>query len=132
MDFSVFDKKKMEEYEAEAKKKWGSTDAYKEFEKKSKGRTKEDSRDINAGLMQMFVTFGEMKEMNPADETVQRQVKKLQEYITANYYNCTSQILYGLGQMYAGGGEFTENIDKAGGTGTAEFTAKAISIYCGK
>ena len=32
--------------------------------------------------------------------------------------------------MYADGGEFTENIDKVGGRGTADFTAKAIEIYC--
>jgi hypothetical protein len=32
--------------------------------------------------------------------------------------------------MYAGGGEFTENIDKMGGEGTAEFTNRAIEIYC--
>ena len=32
--------------------------------------------------------------------------------------------------MYAGGGEFTENIDKMGGEGTAEFTHRAIQIYC--
>ena len=34
--------------------------------------------------------------------------------------------------MYAGGGEFTENIDKAGGEGTAVFTADAIDFYCKK
>ena len=34
--------------------------------------------------------------------------------------------------MYAGGGAFTENIDKAGGVGCAEFAAKAIEIYCKK
>ncbi|MBQ8821863.1 MAG: TipAS antibiotic-recognition domain-containing protein [Lachnospiraceae bacterium] len=32
--------------------------------------------------------------------------------------------------MYAGGGSVTENIDKAGGKGTAEFVEKAIEIYC--
>ena len=37
-----------------------------------------------------------------------------------------------LGMMYTGGGEFTENIDAAGGMGTAEFAAKAIEVYCGK
>lgn len=26
--------------------------------------------------------------------------------------------------------EFTENIDRAGGEGTAEFTARAIEYYC--
>lgn len=132
MDFSAFDTKKLDEYAAEAKKTWGKTEAYKEFEEKSKGRTKEDTKDISDGLMQMFVTFGEMKEMNPADETVQKQVKRLQDYITAHFYNCTPQILYGLGQMYAAGGEFTENIDNTGGVGTAEFASQAIAIYCGK
>lgn len=31
--------------------------------------------------------------------------------------------------MYNGGGEFTENIDRVGGEGTAEFVDKAIEIY---
>lgn len=32
--------------------------------------------------------------------------------------------------MYASGGEFTEKIDKAAGSGTAVFAAKAIEHYC--
>ena len=32
--------------------------------------------------------------------------------------------------MYAAGGAFTENIDKAGGEGTAAFAQRAIAIYC--
>ena len=58
------------------------------------------------------------------------QVKKLQDYISTHYYHCTDEILSGLGKMYSAGGEFTENIDKAGGAGTADFTDKAIEIYC--
>jgi hypothetical protein len=34
--------------------------------------------------------------------------------------------------MYAGGGEISENIDKVGGKGTADFAAAAIEAYCGK
>lgn len=71
-----------------------------------------------------------MKELDPNSEAVQGQVKKLQDFISAKYYTCTKQILSGLGQMYAAGGEFTENFDKAGDRGTAEFTAKAIEIFC--
>ena len=56
----------------------------------------------------------------------------LQNYITETFYTCTDEILFSLGQMYAGGGEFTENIDQVGGTGTAEFVADAIRIYCKK
>ena len=132
MDFSAFDTRKMDEYSERAKEQWGKTEAYKEFEEKSKDWTEETTKDIANDLMKMFVVFGGMKDKDPADPQVQEQVKKLQDYITKYYYNCTTQILSGLGRMYNGGGEFTENIDKAGGEGTAEFTAKAIEIYCGK
>ena len=43
---------------------------------------------------------------------------------------CTKEILNSLGEMYAAGGEFTENINKAGGEGTAVFAQRAIAIYC--
>lgn len=52
--------------------------------------------------------------------------KKLQDHISEHYYQCTDEILMSLGQMYAGGGDFTTNIDKVGGVGTAEFACKAI------
>jgi hypothetical protein len=32
--------------------------------------------------------------------------------------------------MYSGGGEMTENIDRAGGKGTAKFAGEAVRIYC--
>ena len=132
MDFTVFDTKKLDEYAEEAKKNWGETDAYKEFEEKAKGRTKAQDQQAGLEIMELFVEFGGMLKdgASPADEDVQDQVKKLQNFITANFYTCTNQILAGLGKMYAGGGEFTENIDKAGGEGTAAFVNEAIEIYC--
>ena len=130
MDFSAFDTKKMDEYAAQAKESWGKTEAYKEFEEKSKDWTSETTGNIAKDMMLLFVEFGEMKDLDPADEKVQEQVKKLQDYITEHFYKCTNQILSGLGQMYACGGEFTGNIDKAGGKGTADFTNQAIQIYC--
>ena len=66
----------------------------------------------------------------PGEEDVQQQVKKLQDYITEHFYTCTGQILAYLGKMYNGGGSMTENIDAAGGAGTADFVAEAIKIYC--
>lgn len=130
MDFTVFDTKKIDEYAKRAKEQWGKTDAYKEFEEKSKGRTKAEAKNITQDLMRLFVEIGEMKEMNPADEQVQLQVKKIQDYITEHFYHCTKEIFDSLGKAYGSGGEFTENIDKAGGKGTAELAAKAIEIYC--
>ena len=108
------------------------TEAYKEFEEKSKDWTEDTTKTIADDFMKMFVVFGSMKEKDPADSDVQEQVKRLQAYITEHFYQCTSEILSCLGHMYSGGGEYTENIDKAGGAGTADFTARAIEIYCGK
>lgn len=87
--------------------------------------------EIAAKMMVLFEKFGQMMHLNPECEEVQRQVKKLQDYITDYFYTCTNEILSGLGNMYAGGGSMTENIDKAGDVGTAEFVAKAIALYCG-
>ena len=132
MDFSAFDAKKLDEYAAQAKAAWGKTEAYKEFEEKEKGRSKEQSNLIAEGMMALFTEFGlMMKEGKTADcDEVQAQVKKLQEYITEHFYTCTPKILAGLGKMYNGGGSMTENIDRYGGEGTADFAAEAISVYC--
>lgn len=114
MDFKVFDTRKIDEYSKRAKEQWGQTSEFKEFEEKTKNWTKDDEATAANEFMQLFVEFGQMKEMNPADEQVQLQVKKLQDYITNHFYTCSDKILCGLGRMYAGGGELTENIDDVG------------------
>lgn len=129
MDFKVFDTRKIDEYSKRAKEQWGQTSEYKEFEEKTKNWTKDDEAIVANEFMQLFVEFGQMKEMDPEDEQVQLQVRKLQDYITDHFYTCSDKILCGLGRMYAGGGELTENIDDVGGVGTAEFASKAIDIF---
>lgn len=130
MDFSAFDTSKLDEYANQAKKQWGTTAEYKEFAEKSKNRSKDDEKQIMQAFMQKFVKLGAWKEADPAAEEVQNQVRGIQEYISEHFYHCSNEILACLGKMYAGGGEMTENIDSAGGKGTAEFAAKAIEIYC--
>lgn len=130
MDFSAFDTKKMDEYARQAKEQWGKTPEYQEFEKKSKGRTPQEEQAIAQDFMQLFVELGKLKTSDPGSEQAKRQVKRLQDYISEHFYKCSDDILLSLGKMYAGGGEFTANINKMGGEGTAEFTAKAIRSYC--
>ncbi len=130
MDFSVFDTKKMDEYAAKAKKNWGQTAEYKEFEEKQKGYTDEDNKQMIEEFMGLFVKLGQIKDLEPSSEEVLAKVKDLQNFITEHFYTCSNEILNYLGKMYAGGGSMTENIDAAGGEGTAEFVSKAIEIYC--
>ena len=130
MNFTDFDHKKLDDYSAQAKAMWGKTDAYKEFERKSKGRTKEAETELGNDLMSLFTKLGALRDQDPGSETVQAWVAQLQAFITEHYYTCTKPILKGLGEMYAGGGSMTENIDKAGGTGTGAFAKAAIDIFC--
>ena len=132
MDFKAFDTSKIEEFAREAKKSWGDTPEYKEYEKKNGEKTIEETKAMADKMMEIIAEFGPMKDTDPSSDEAQAQVVKLQSYISDNYYKCSDEILAGLGQLYVAGGEFTDNIDAAGGKGTAEFISKAIEIHCGK
>lgn len=124
MNFSAFNKSEIDKYADEAKKKWENTAAYKEFAEKHS-----DSNDKTEEFMQIFAEIGKIKHLEPDSQTVQSMIKKLQNFITENYYTCTDDILKGLGQMYIADKRFKNNIDSTGGNGTAEFTAQAINTY---
>ena len=130
MDMEELHVKNMDNYEAQAKALWGKTDAYREYQEKAKGRTGETDKALGDDLMGLFRELGTMRSEAADSEAVQQWVKKLQSFITAHYYTCTKQILFGLGQMYADGGSMTENIDNAGGAGTGAFARQAIEVYC--
>ena len=132
MDFKAFDTGKMDEYAREAKQQWGKTEAYKEFEEKSKDWTEETAAGIAGEMMAIFAEFGRIKAKGakPEEPEAQYQAQVLRTYITERFYNCTPQIFAGLGKMYTSDGRFAENIDKAGGAGTADFAGRAIASYC--
>ena len=129
-DINEFEKS-CNQYEAEVKEKWGHTDAYTEYANKSKGYSKEKYVSLADGMDQMMGAFAlcMKKGEKPDAAEVQELVKKLQNFITENYYTCTNEILSGLGQMYVGDERFMKNIDKHA-RGTAQYISEAISIYC--
>lgn len=131
MDFQAFDTSRLSEYAKQAKETWGNTEAYKEYEEKAAHMSGEEQTKIGQDMMELFAEFGRLAGTEASGELAQQQVKKLQDFITEHYYTCTKEILSGLGEMYAAGGDFTDNIDRAGGAGTAEFAAQAIRIFCG-
>ena len=130
MDFSAYDNKELERYADEAKKRWGKTNAYKEYTERTKGRSMEQQAADGNDLMDIFRQLGQIRHLAPESPEAQALVVKLQQFITDHYYTCTPQILRSLGQMYIAGDEMTENIDRAGGEGTAAFAHKAIEHYC--
>lgn len=107
MNFKPFDNTEMNAYAAEAKKKWGKTEAYREFEKKTQGQTDAQLRSDGDALMDIFREFGEIRHLSPDSPPAQALVATLRSFITDHYYTCTPQILRGLGQMYIAGDSMT-------------------------
>ena len=126
MNFDVFDKSEIEKYEEEVKAKWGNTKAYQEYRQKDITRDKEGYGKLADEMMTMFSELGRLKHLSPDAHEVQEKISALQQFITDHYYVCTDEILRGLGEMYVCDERFKNNIDKAGGAGTADFVRQAI------
>ena len=120
-------------YEVEARERYGGTAAYREHTAKTKNYTKEKWAEANDGMMAIFAEFAVYKESGASADSAETQalVAKLQAHITENYYTCNDEILAGLGKMYVADERFKKNIDKYG-EGTAEFASNAIEVYCRK
>ena len=148
MDFKAFDKSKLEEYAKRAREQYSDTDAYKEYEAKSAGRTSEDEQVFAEEFMAIFAKFGALLKAgtdgnaasdNAADSSskasapeAQALVQELRDYITEHFYTCSDGVLLSLSKMYGGGGSMTESIDKVGGPGTGAFAEQAVAVHCKK
>lgn len=118
-------------YQTEVKQKWGATNAYEEYEKITKNYSKDKWKELSLEMNNIFKSFSDcmINKESFCSEKTQSLVKKLQNYITNNYYTCTNEILYGLGQMYINDERFKENIDQHY-EGTSYYVYDAIKYYC--
>ncbi|MBO5359498.1 MAG: TipAS antibiotic-recognition domain-containing protein [Clostridia bacterium] len=123
--------KEFEKYKAEAQEKWGVTSAYKEYEEKAKLYSEQNRNGLVEEMDSIMADFAlcMKKGAQPDSDTAQSLVQVLKSHITERYYNCTDEILAGLGQMYVADERFRNNIDRHA-EGTAEFIGKAIEAYC--
>jgi len=133
MSFEEFDRSEIEatrkKYAAEAQKRWGSTDAYQESAYKTAGYGKEEWKAIGEESDRIFSSFAACRDKDPASSEAQDLVEAWRAHISRFFYDCTKEILAGLGEMYTEDERFTQNIDRFG-EGTARFIRDAIRVYC--
>ena len=129
----MFINNKYQQYNKEAKAKWENTQAYKEYELKTEKNSKDEWDNIENKMNNIFNEFSLCMKAGkePNDAECQLLVKKLQDFISENLYNCTNEILAGLGRMYVSDERFKNNIDKSG-EGSADFVNSAIKYYIDK
>ena len=119
----------MDELTAQAKEQWSDTEAWREYEKRSAGHTKEEERHMGEELMALFAPFAKMADagVDPAAPEAQEAARRIQAYITEHFYPCTDEIFAQLGRTYGAGGDFTRNINRVAGPGAAEFASRVIA-----
>lgn len=132
MNFDAFDTGEIDRYAAEAKERWGNTDLYHAYEQKTRGQSAADQKQTGEALMALLAETGALRPLRPESEAVQQKIAALQAFISEHYYPCSKEVLSGLGEMYVCDERMRENIDQAGGEGTAAFVRDAIMVFCGR
>lgn len=129
----AFDDSEFVKYKTEAQERWGHTEAYNEYTKKTNNYSKENWNNLAEEMDHIMLEFSLCMKNGFSSDSLQAQelVERLKKFITDNYYNCTSEILAGLGQMYVADERFKKNIDKHALV-TAVFISEAIEVYCKK
>lgn len=122
--------KEVKDIKLEVKEKWGNTASYNEYIEKTKAYSKEKYEMLTDEMNKIFNDFSLCMKNNemPYSTKAQMLVKKLQEFITNNYYECTNDILVNLGKMYISDERFKNNIDKYG-INTAKYINEAIESF---
>lgn len=132
MDFQGFDAAELQEalrqYAGEARARWSHTDAWRQSEERPDGMGEEDwlaqAEEMNA----IFRRAAALRDTDPAAPEARGLVRTWQSFISGHYYNCTREILAGLGRMYGTDERFRRNLDRFG-EGTAAFLSAAIAAY---
>lgn len=131
-EFEVFDMNEIEsmrqEYAQEVRARWGKTAAYAQSEEKRSAYGSADYAAMTAEMDALMAQFAAVRGQEPAGEAAQALVKRWQACITKWLYDCTDEILEGLGRMYVCDERFKTNIDRFG-EGTAQTMSAAISAY---
>lgn len=125
MGLNTIGKEEQALLEDEAKRLYGDTQAFKEYQAKQES----DKMKAQEGLMLIFKEFSSLKDFSPNQQQVQEKVKDFTNYITTNFYTCNDKVLTNLLQIYQEDKRFQEVVDNECGIGTLNFVVDAISNY---
>lgn len=119
------------QYAQEVRAKWGGTKEFAQSEQKYASLSSNDKERAAAEQDSIFSAFAQCSDKAPDSAEVQSLVERWKNFISANYYECSNDILAALGEMYIADERFKANLDKYG-EGTAEIMSKGIKAYCRK
>lgn len=126
--FEGLDRETMAAYEAEAKERWGNTDAYQQSQENMKKMGKEGLQKVMEEGKGILMELVAVMDHDVAHEDVQKNVHKHFMHLH-NFYTPSWELYRGLAQMYVQDSRFTEFYEKVA-PGLAKFLSDAMMRYC--
>lgn len=124
--FNGFKKDDLNKYEDQAIEKYGE-ETIEESKKRQSGKEDIVAEKFNS----VFRSMAEYRKNNIdiEEKEVQSKIEDLYNYMNEYAFDCSVEVFSYIGKGYYQNPEFKNNIDKFG-EGVAEYTSKAIEVYC--
>jgi DNA-binding transcriptional MerR regulator len=125
--FEVFGNFDPEEYAQEVEERWGDTEAYKVSQRRVSGYTKSDWDQIKAEAAAIDQGLIEAKRSGQRPQSVEAMdlVESHRQHISRWFYDCSTEMQRGLGEMYVADPRFKKRYDDLE-PGLAQFVRDAI------
>ena len=126
--YNSFTKEEMEKYRAEAKERWGHTEAWKQSEERTKQMGKEGLKKVLEESSKLTREIAAHMGEDPKGIAVQRLIAKHYDGLRA-FYEPNIKMYRGLAEMYVADPRFKANYENVK-VGLAEFMRDAMLCYC--
>lgn len=116
-----------ERYHAEAERRWGGTEAWRESTQRAHGWSDADRAEIEAEQETIEVAFAEAMDegVDATDERAMDLAERARDHIDRRYYECSHRMHSALADMYTSDERFRAHYDDRR-PGLAAFVASAI------
>ncbi|MCC7432787.1 MerR family transcriptional regulator [Candidatus Peregrinibacteria bacterium] len=126
--YGNFDSEEMDKYAAEAKQRWGNTDAYKQSQERVKKMGKAGLKKAMEAGEALCRELAAVMDLDPTDDKVQALIARHYDGLR-NFYEPNLEIYRGLAEMYVADVRFTAYYEKFA-PGLATFLSRGMMIYC--
>ncbi len=126
--FAEFSEEQQKEYDAEAKRRWGNTDAYKESQKRWGSYTVEDKKRIGLEGEAVYRDMVAAMPLGPASPQAQSCVARWRQHLRY-FYEPSDEMLLGLADMYNDDPAFAATFMRIH-PDLASFMRQAIQRFC--
>ena len=125
--YGGFSQEELDAFQAEAKERWGNTDAYKQSAERVKNMSKEELAEIGKKSVEWTKKLATLMNEDPASKLVQDMIAEHYNNLRT-FYEPNLEIYRGLAEMYVADPRFAQYYDEYR-QGLAEFMKKAMLAF---